>query len=48
MNNLVADNKKSMKAMYKRYLLKEQGFDEDVVNSMTISELKETYEYYHE
>lgn len=48
MNNFVSDNKKALKAMYKRYLLKEQGYENEVVNSMTIDELREAYESYHE
>ena len=32
----------------RRYLLKEQGFDEDVVKSMSKSELEELWEHYHE
>jgi hypothetical protein len=48
MNNFVSDNKKALKAMYKRYLLKEQGYEDEVVNSMTIDELREAYESYHE
>lgn len=32
----------------RRYLLKEQGFDEDVVKAMSKSELEELWEYYHE
>lgn len=48
MNNFVSDNKKALKAMYKRYLLNEQGYENEVVNSMTINELREAYESYHE
>ena len=48
MNNYVSDNRKAIKAMYKRYLLKEQGYEDEVVNSMTIDELREAYESYHE
>lgn len=36
------------KAEIIRYLLKEQGYDEDVVRSMSGKELVETYEHYHE
>ena len=32
----------------KRYLLKEQGFDEEVVNSMTKEDLIDTYLYFTE
>ena len=32
----------------KRYLLKEQGFDEEVVKSMSKDELIELWDYYHE
>lgn len=32
----------------KRYLLKEQGFDEEVVNNMSKKELVETYLYFTE
>ena len=41
------NNRASME-MYKRYLLKEQGYDERVVNEMSYEELQETYDYYHE
>lgn len=47
-HNYVTENRKAAKAMYKRYLLKEQGYDDDVVNSMTYDELKEAYESWHE
>ena len=36
------------KSDMRRYLLKEQGWDKDVVRSMTKSELEEAYEHYHE
>jgi hypothetical protein len=32
----------------RRYLLKEQGFDEDVVKAMPKDELEELWEHYHE
>lgn len=32
----------------RRYLLKEQGFDEDVVNEMSNEELIELWNHYHE
>lgn len=32
----------------RRYLLKEQGFDEDVVKGMSLDELIETWDYFHE
>ena len=43
-------NNKTMKdyKAIRRYLLKEQGFDEDVVKAMSKSELEELWEYYHE
>ena len=47
-NNYVSDNKKALKAMYKRYLLKEQGYEDEVVNSMAFDELQESYNHYHE
>ena len=40
-----------MKVKYreiKRYLLKEQGFDEEVVNEMSEEELIELWNHYHE
>ena len=36
------------KAIMKHYLLKEQGYEEDVVNNMSFKELQECYDYYHE
>lgn len=36
------------KSDMRRYLLKEQGWDEDVVRNLTKSELEEAYEHYHE
>ena len=32
----------------RRYLLKEQGFEEDVVNEMSNEELVELWNHYHE
>lgn len=40
-------NQKASAAMMRRYLLKEQGYDDDVVNNMSYAELKETYDYWH-
>ena len=40
-------NQKASAAMMRRYLLKEQGYDDDVVNSMSYAELKESYDYWH-
>lgn len=34
--------------IYMRYLLEEQGYDEDVVARMSLKELEETYNEYHE
>ena len=31
-----------------QYLIKEQGYDEEVVNEMPIAELVDLYEMYHE
>lgn len=46
MNNFVSDNKKALKAMYKRYLLANNCVDEDEIKAMTTSELKHEYEYW--
>ena len=40
-------NQKASAAMMRRYLLKEQGYDDDVVNSMSYAEYKEYYDYWH-
>lgn len=36
------------KAEMRRYLLKEQGWDEDVVRSLSREELEEAYDHYNE
>lgn len=41
-------NRMENAATMRRYLLKEQGYDEDVVKKMSYAELKECYDYYHE
>ena len=40
-------NQKASASMMRRYLLKEQGYEDDVVNNMSYAELKETYDYWH-
>ena len=40
------DNKKASIAEMKRYLAKEQGYEDKVLKSMTYAELKEAYDYY--
>lgn len=32
----------------RRYLLREQGYEEDTVKNMSKAELQELWEYYHE
>lgn len=41
-------NRKASVSLMKHYLLKEQGFDDEVVNTMSYAELKECYDSYHE
>jgi hypothetical protein len=40
-------NRNASAAMMRHYLLKEQGYDDDVVNGMSYEELKESYDYWH-
>ena len=40
-------NQKANMAMMRRYLLKEQGYEDEVVNAMSYEDLKETYDYWH-
>jgi hypothetical protein len=49
MKNFIKQHiRKANIGMMKRYLLKEQGYEDDVVNSMSYDELKECYDSYHE
>ena len=41
-------NRQADAAMMRHYLLKEQGYDDDVVRNMPYAELRECYEHYHE
>ena len=47
-NFIKQHNRKANIVMMKRYLLKEQGYEDDVVNSMSYDELEECYNSYHE
>jgi len=40
-------NRKANAAMMKRYLLKEQGYEDEVVDNMSYAELKESYDFHH-
>ena len=44
--NFVSDNKKALKAMYKRYLIENHCIPKEKMDTMSTAELKHQYEYW--
>jgi hypothetical protein len=47
MNNCIKDSKKSLKAMYKRYLLDNHCVSKEELDAMTTPELRHEYNYWN-